>query len=123
MPPRDLPAEVATVMAALRLTLSPGDAQALADLRERAGRMDATDGESPARRAFRLAAQVCGADPSAVHVAGLATALTAFNRAELLPLAPPREDRRQRGGWRTWRGHSGASRSVPVDPDDLNIDL
>lgn len=113
-PARDLSIDVGAVTAACRLTLSPDDARALADLRERAGRMDAVDGETPARQAFRLAAQVCGADPSLAHVDALCAAMNAFNRADLLRACP--QTHSNDAPFRT--GGNGVAAAVPREADN-----
>lgn len=122
-PPRDLPVEIKAVMAAIRLTLTPDDVQALADLRERAALLQADLGESERRRAFRVAAQACAVDPSRERLRVLAEAMADFNRHELLPLSPPSEDRRPGRGRVLRPGGNGVAASMPADSDDINIDL
>lgn len=117
---RALSAEMSALMAALRLTLTPADAQALADLRDAAQLMVPTDGETATRQRFRVAAQVCGADPSPTNFAALKLAMNEFNRADLLPGLPPPED-----PWRRRRqpGRNGVAAAQPRDPDDLYTDM
>ncbi|MFV3077480.1 hypothetical protein [Niveispirillum fermenti] len=123
---RDLSPEMAAVMAACRLSLSPDDAAALADLRRAAGQMAAVDGESAARMRFRLVAQECALMPGPDALARLSAAMVDFNRADLLPLAPPPEDVRPgrgRANWQRRAGGNGVAAAMPRDPADLYTDL
>lgn len=121
--PRDLPVDVAAVMAAVRLTLTPQDPQALSDLKDRAARMGAEPGESERRRAFRVAAQGFVVEPSPERMQALATAMADYNRHELLPLARPAEDPRPGRGRQLRPGINGVAKGLPTDPDDINTDL
>lgn len=128
MADRDLSPEMAAVMAACRLSLSPGDPAALADLRRAAGRMVAVEGESPARTRFRVAAQAFAVMTSPDNLTLLSAAMVDFNRADLLPLARPPEDVRPgrgrgRGLWTGRAGGNGVAAAVPRDPGDLYTDL
>lgn len=118
--PRTLPAEMSALMAALRLTISPGDAKALADLGDAARQMHAVDGETAARRGFRIAAQVCGADPTPANLAALTDAMNEFNRRDLKPHAPPPEYPRRN---RRQPGTNGVAAAQPRDPDELYTDM
>ncbi len=126
MADRDLSPEMAAVMAACRLSLSPGDPAALADLRRAAGRMAAVEGESAERTRFRLAAQACALMPGPDNLCLLSAAMMDFNRADLLPLAPPPEDVRPgrgRANWQRRPGCNGVAAAMPRDPADLMTDL
>lgn len=122
-PPRELPVEIKAVMAAIRLTLTPDDVQALSDLRERAALLQADLGESERRRAFRVAAQAFAVAPSQERLKVLAEAMAEFNRHELLPLSAPVEDRRPTRPRALRPGGNGVAASMPVDSDDINTDL
>lgn len=121
---RDLSPDMAAVMAACRLSLSPGDAAALADLTRHAGRMEVMDGESAARRRFRMAAQACAVMPSPDNLSRLSAAMNEFNRIDLLPHAPPPEDARMaKGAWMRRAGRNGVAAAMPRDAADLMTDL
>ena len=117
---RTLPAETSALMAALRLTLSPHDPQALADLTSAAQQMEAVEGETDTRRAFRVAAQICAADPSPAHRETLKRAMNDFTLVDLKPHAPPPEDPR----WlRRTHCTNGVAAAQPRDPADLYTDM
>ncbi len=120
---RDLDVDVAALMAACRLTLCPDDVAALSDLRERAGQMQAMDGETEVRRRFRVAAQACAVAPGPQAIATLHAAMMDFARADHIPRCPPPEDPRRGGRDRMRRpGCNGVAAAMPRDPD-LMIDL
>lgn len=120
MAARTLPAETSALMAALRLTLSPDDTKALTDLTDAAQQMVAVEGETETRRAFRVAAQICAADPAPAHREALRQAMNDFTLVDLKPHAPPPEDPR----WlRRTHCTNGVAVAQPRDPADLYTDM